>query len=87
MQKPWRRALASRLALLPIGVNGDGRRGVRLVISDTYEGLKGANAKVLGASWLRCRVHFRCNAQAHANKQSRKPATLRFLRLPLPPRL
>jgi putative transposase len=47
-----------------------GLRGVKLVISDAHEGLKAAAAKVLGASWQRCRVHFmrkrprlRCQAQ------------------------
>jgi len=35
-----------------------GLRGVKLVISDAHEGLKTAVAKVLHASWQRCRVHF-----------------------------
>jgi putative transposase len=39
-----------------------GLRGVKLVISDAHEGLKAAIAKVLGATWQRCRVH-------HANFQ------------------
>ncbi len=47
-------------------------RGVKLVISDAHEGLKGAVAKVLGASWQRCRVHFMRNALAHANKNGRR---------------
>ena len=34
-----------------------GLKGVRLVISDAHEGLKHAIAKVLGATWQRCRVH------------------------------
>jgi len=34
-----------------------GLRGVKLVISDAHEGLKGAIARVLGAAWQRCRVH------------------------------
>jgi putative transposase len=42
-----------------------GLHGVRLVISDAHEGLKGAIAAVLhGASWQRCRVHFLRNALA-----------------------
>jgi putative transposase len=41
-----------------------GLRGVKLVISDAHEGLKAAVAKVLGASWQRCRVHFMRNALA-----------------------
>jgi transposase-like protein len=49
-----------------------GLRGVKLVISDAHEGLKAAAAKVLGASWQRCRVHFMRNALAHANRQGRR---------------
>ena len=49
-----------------------GLRGVKLVISDAHEGLKAAVAKVLGASWQRCRVHFMRNVLAHAGKQGRR---------------
>ncbi len=35
-----------------------GLRGVRLVISDAHEGIKAAIAKVLKATWQRCRVNF-----------------------------
>jgi len=49
-----------------------GLRGVKLVISDAHEGLKVAVAKVLNASWQRCRVHFMRNALAHAGKQGRR---------------
>ena len=42
-----------------------GLRGVRLVISDAHEGLKGAIAKLPGATWQRCRVHWMRNALAH----------------------
>jgi putative transposase len=49
-----------------------GLRGVKLVISDAHDGLKAAAAKVLGASWQRCRVHFMRNALAHANKNGRR---------------
>jgi len=46
-----------------------GLKGVRLVISDAHEGLRGAIAKVLlGASWQRCRVHFMRNLLAHVPK-------------------
>ena len=45
-----------------------GLRGVKLVISDAHEGLKHAVAKVLGASWQRCRVHWMRNALAHVPK-------------------
>ena len=49
-----------------------GLRGVKLVISDAHEGLKAAVAKVLKASWQRCRVHFLRNALAYANKNQRQ---------------
>ena len=49
-----------------------GLRGVKLVISDAHEGLKGAVAKVMHASWQRCRVHFLRNALAHAGKSGRR---------------
>ena len=43
--------------------------GVRLVISDAHEGLKGAIATViLGAAWQRCRVHFLRNVLARIPK-------------------
>jgi len=45
-----------------------GLRGVQLVVSDAHEGLKAAIAKVLGATWQRCRVHFMRNALAHVGK-------------------
>jgi transposase-like protein len=49
-----------------------GLRGVKLVISDAHEGLKAAVAKVLHASWQRCRVHFLRNVLAHAGRQGRR---------------
>jgi transposase-like protein len=48
-----------------------GLRGVKLVISDAHEGLKRAAAKVLGATWQRCRVHFMRNALAHVGSKQR----------------
>jgi len=48
-----------------------GLRGVKLVISDAHEGLKAAVAKVLTATWQRCRVHFMRNALAHVGKGQR----------------
>ena len=45
-----------------------GLRGVKLVISDARLGLKAAVAKVLKATWQRCRVHFTRNVLAHAAK-------------------
>ena len=49
-----------------------GLRGIKLVISDAHEGVKAAVAKVLHASWQRCRVHFMRNVLAHAGRQGRR---------------
>jgi putative transposase len=49
-----------------------GLRGVRLVISDSHEGIKAAVGKVLKATWQRCRVHFMRNALAYAPKAQRR---------------
>jgi putative transposase len=49
-----------------------GRRGVKLVVSDAHEGIKATVAKVLNATWQRCRVHFMRNALAHAGKSGRR---------------
>jgi len=49
-----------------------GLRGVKLVISDAHDGLKTAIAKLLHASWQRCRVHFARNVLAHAGKNGRR---------------
>ena len=45
-----------------------GLKGVKLVVSDAHEGLKAAIAKVFGATWQRCRVHWMRNALAHVSK-------------------
>jgi len=45
---------------------------VKLVISDAHERLKAAAAKVLKATWQRCKVHFVRNALAHAGKGQRQ---------------
>jgi putative transposase len=49
-----------------------GLRGVKLVVSDAHEGIKVAVAKVLSATWQRCRVHFMRNVLAHAGRQGRR---------------
>ncbi len=49
-----------------------GLRGVKLVILDAHEGIKGAVTKVLCATWQRCRVHFMRNVLAHAGKTGRR---------------
>ena len=48
-----------------------GLRGVKLVISDSHEGLKKAAGKVLSATWQRCSVHFMRNAMASVNVKQR----------------
>lgn len=45
-----------------------GLRGVKLVISDAHEGLKGAITRVMNATWQRCRVHWMRNALAYVPK-------------------
>jgi hypothetical protein len=49
-----------------------GLRGVKLVVSDSHEGIKAAVSKVLTATWQRCRVHFMRNALAHAGRSGRR---------------
>jgi transposase-like protein len=49
-----------------------GLRGVKLVISDSHEGIKAAVTKVMHAAWQRCRVHFMRNVMAHAGKSGRR---------------
>jgi transposase-like protein len=48
-----------------------GLKGVKLIVSDAHEGLKAAAAKVLKATWQRCRVHFMRNALAHVGVKQR----------------
>ena len=47
-----------------------GLQGVKLVISDAHEGLKGAIRRQVGthASWQRCSVHWLRNAMAYVPK-------------------
>jgi transposase-like protein len=57
-----------------------GLGGVKLVVSDSHEGLKGAIASVLvGASWQRCRVHWIRNGLSYVSKgeQELVAATIR----------
>jgi putative transposase len=49
-----------------------GLRGVKLVISDSHEGLKAAVRKVMRATWQRCRVHFMRNVLVHAPAGQRR---------------
>jgi putative transposase len=48
-----------------------GLRGVKLVISDSHEGLKKAVARVLFSTWQRCRMQFMHNALAHVGTKQR----------------
>jgi transposase-like protein len=41
-------------------------------VSDAHEGIKAAIAKVLNATWQRCRVHLMRNRLAHAGKSGRR---------------
>ncbi len=52
-----------------------GLRGVKLVISDGHEGIKASLAKVLNATWQRCRVHFMRHVLTHAGRQGRRVAS------------
>ena len=56
-----------------------GLRGVKLVISDAHEGLKAAVAKVLHATWQRCRVHFHAQ-RAGPCRQEQRPGRRRLHR-------
>jgi len=49
-----------------------GLRGVKLVISDSHEGIKAAVSRILTATWQRCRVHFMRNVLAHAGRNGRR---------------
>ena len=52
-----------------------GLRGVKLVISDAHEGLKAAIARVIHATWQRCRVPQTRDLLAHAGRQGRGVAS------------
>ncbi len=49
-----------------------GLRGVKLVISDAHEGINSSVAKVMNATWQRCRVYFMRNVLAHAGRRGRR---------------
>jgi putative transposase len=50
------------------GLVARGLTGVQLTISDAHAGLKAAIAKVLGACWQRCTVHFLGDCLDHARR-------------------
>src|SRR3982751_4668125 len=49
-----------------------GLRGVKLIVSDSHEGIKAAVSKLFCATWQRCRVHFMRNLLARAGKSGRR---------------
>ena len=49
-----------------------GLRGVKLVIADAHTGIKASVAKVMNATWQRCRVHFMRTVLAHAGRSGRR---------------
>ena len=49
-----------------------GLRGVKLMISDAHEAIKASVAKVMNATWQRCRVHFMRSVLAHAHRSGRR---------------
>jgi putative transposase len=53
-------------------LNRRGLRGVKLVISNSHEGIKAAASKVLKATWPRCQVHLMRNTLAHAGRTQRR---------------
>ena len=64
------------------GLVARGLSGVRLVVSDAHEGLKGAISAILvGAAWQRCRVHFMRNALSQVPKAASQmvAATIRTI--------
>ena len=51
-----------------------GMHGVRLVVSDSHDGLRAAREAALpGVPWQRCQMHLQQNAQAFVTKTSLKP--------------
>lgn len=61
----WRRVLAKLVER--------GMHGVKLVVSDSHEGLKAAREAVLpGVPWQRCQMHLQQNAQAYVTKAGYK---------------
>jgi putative transposase len=49
-----------------------GLRSVKLVSSDAHESIKASVAKVMNATWQRCRVHFMRSVLAQAGRSGRR---------------
>jgi transposase-like protein len=61
----WRRVLS--------GLVERGMHGVRLIVSDSHEGLRSAREAALpGIPWQRCQMHLQQNAQAYVTKPGLK---------------
>lgn len=61
----WRRVLK--------GLNDRGMHGVKLVVSDSHDGLKAARETMLpGVPWQRCQMHLQRNAQVYVTKAALK---------------
>jgi len=61
----WRRVLS--------GLLQRGMHGVKLIVSDSHEGLAAAREATLpGVPWQRCQMHLQQNAQAHITKSELK---------------
>lgn len=59
----WRRVLS--------GLIERGMHGVRLIVSDSHDGLRAAREATLpGIPWQRCQMHLQQNAQAYVTKAS-----------------
>jgi putative transposase len=54
------------------GLRSRGLSGVKLVVSDAHQGLTQAIAKVLGAPWQRCTVHFLRDMLGHVHKSQQQ---------------
>jgi putative transposase len=54
------------------GLRARGLAGVKLVVSDAHGGLRQAIAKVLGAPWQRCTVHFLRDMLGHVQKSQQQ---------------
>jgi len=53
-----------------------GLRGVKMVVSDDHEGLRGAITRYFqGASWQRCQFHFLRNLLDHVSKKDKEKLT------------
>lgn len=61
----WRRVLSNLVER--------GMRGVKLIVSDSHEGLRAAREATLpGVPWQRCQMHLQQNAQAYVTKTAMK---------------